>query len=283
MPSVVRPAAAATVTPALALALLLAGPPARAQERPAPPRWEIGAFAVGLSQQAYPGADRQVNRALALPFFVYRGEYLRADQDTAGLRAVKTETFELDLSFSGALGGRADEVPARQGMPRLGTLVEFGPRMRWTLARSPVWGRLRLELPLRGVFDLRDDLASRGLVAEPEATLERRHASGLTSSLSVGALLGDRRLADTFYGVAPAYATATRPAYAARAGLIGWRLQAAFTQPLSPDWRVFGFVRVDSVAGAANQDSPLVRRTTGATAGLGVAWTWMRSRQTGSD
>lgn len=32
---------------------------------------------------------------------------------------------------------------------------------------------------------------------------------------------------------------------------------------LSRDWRVFGFGRIDSASGAANEDSPLVRRTSG--------------------
>ena len=46
---------------------------------------------------------------------------------------------------------------------------------------------------------------------------------------------------------------------------------------------MFGFVRVDSVAGAANRASPLVRQTTGATAGVGLNWTWMRSERAAVD
>lgn len=49
------------------------------------------------------------------------------------------------------------------------------------------------------------------------------------------------------------------------------------------NWRAFGFTRVDSVAGAANEASPLVRRTTGATVGLGLAWTWRRSDARAAD
>ena len=42
-------------------------------------------------------------------------------------------------------------------------------------------------------------------------------------------------------------------------------------------------MRVDSVAGAANEASPLVRRTTGTTVGLGLGYTWLRSEARASE
>ncbi|MBL8329515.1 MAG: MipA/OmpV family protein [Rubrivivax sp.] len=270
----------------LSLAATLAALPAIAQERSAPPRWEVGAFALGVSQQAYPGSDTQISRGLVLPFFIYRGEILRADQGTAGLRALKTDRLELDIGFSGAFGSRADEVAARQGMPKLGTLVEFGPRLKWQLnepGSTVLGGRWRVELPVRGVFDLSDDFTRRGISFEPELQFSRRGAGGFNYSTSLSAIIGNRQLAETFYGVAPAFAVPGRASYTAESGLIAWRLGTSFVKPLSPDWRLFGFARIDSVAGAANEASPLVRKTTGFSAGLGVSWTWMRSSRAGSD
>ena len=81
----------------------------------------------------------------------------------------------------------------------------------------------------------------------------------------------------------PNFATATRPAYEARGGLIGWRLGVLASHRLSPDWRLFGFGRLDHVGGAANTDSPLVSRQTGFSGGLGLQWTWMRSAQPAVD
>jgi hypothetical protein len=40
---------------------------------------------------------------------------------------------------------------------------------------------------------------------------------------------------------------------------------------------------MDSVAGAANRASPLVERTYGASAGIGLSWTWLRSADRGAD
>jgi outer membrane protein len=268
----------------LTLAAWLAGPAAaEASAPPAEPLWELGGVAFGLTQQAWPGASEDVRRAIALPYVLYRGPWLRIDRGAFGLRAVKRSGFELDIGLSGSLGSSAKDTVARQGMPELGTLVEFGPRGRWNLGSAPGGGQWRLELPLRGVFDVSDSFASRGVALEPEIQWNHPGLAGWRLTASVGALLGDRRLAGTFYDVAPTYATPTRPAYDANAGLIAWRLGLTASHRLTRDWRIFGFGRLDSVAGAANADSPLVSRTTGYSAGVGLQWTWLRSQRPASD
>ena len=206
----------------------------------------------------------------------------RAEGDTAGLRAIKTDNFELDIGFAGAFGAGKQGLDARQGMADLGTLLEFGPRARFRLGDALLGGVWRLDVPLRGVFGLSDGLAHRGWALEPELSWERR-VSSWRLKVSGSAILADRKLAGTFYGVAPAEAIAGRPAYDAKAGLVALRLASSFTTDLSPDWRLFGFARVDTVQGAANNDSPLVRQKSGATVGLGVAYTWLRSARRAED
>ena len=249
----------------------------------APPLWELGGVALGVSQSAYPGADQQVNRALALPYFVYRGDVLRADRDTAGIRAMKTETFELDVGFAGAFGAGSETIDARQGMRKLGTLVELGPRLKWNLGAGPAGGRLSAEFPARAVLDLSDKAVHRGWSLEPKLTYSNRTASGWRYSASVSAIVADTRLAQTFYEVRSSEATAARPAYTAESGLVSWRFGTAFSRSLARDWNLFGFARLETVAGAANESSPLVRRSSGATVGVGVAYTWMRSDRAAFD
>lgn len=259
------------------------GSAAQGATPPTDPLWEVGGVAFGLTQQAWPGASEDVRRAIALPYVLYRGPWLRIDRGAFGLRAVKKSDFELDIGFSGSLGSSAKDTVARRGMPELGTLVEFGPRGRWDLGAAPGGGQWRLELPLRGVFDVTERFASRGVALEPELQWNHPGIAGWRLTASAGALLGDRQLTGTFYDVAPAYATALRPAYEAKAGLIAWRLGVSASHRLTRDWRVFGFGRLDSVAGAANADSPLVSRTTGYSAGIGLQWTWMRSERAAAD
>jgi outer membrane scaffolding protein for murein synthesis (MipA/OmpV family) len=270
------------------LLLGLVGIGARADE-PAPkredlPLWELGVAAAGISQQAYPGSDQQARRALALPYLIYRGKVLRADGDGAGLRAVRTERFELDVSFAGSLSSGSETLRAREGMARLNTLVEAGPVARWFVNGRGASERITLDLPLRGVFEARNPGRHRGMSFEPRLSWQRRpEANGWGYGLSVGALFGDRRLGSTFYGVTPGEARADRPAFDARAGLIAWRLGGSLSTSLTPDLRVYAFARLDSLAGAANRESALVRQMTGASYGIGLSYTLMRSAARAND
>ena len=279
--------------PTLCLALALATGLARAQvadqsgaaastdpmadEGPAQPLWEAGLAAFGARSPAYPGAAQRSSNGIVLPYFLYRGRILRAERGTVGLRAARTERLELDVGFAGSFGSAASSNDARRGMPDIGTLVEFGPRLRWRLGPA-FGGQLAAAVPLRGVFDLTQRFEYRGLALEPTLSWGTR-AAGFNLGTSLGLLVADQRLADTFYGVAPAFAQPGRPAYEARAGLVATRLSFNASRRLHRDWVVFGFARVDSVRGAANRSSPLVDAPTGTAVGLGVSWTFARSER----
>ena len=103
--------------------------------------------------------------------------------------------FELDIGVAGSLGHDSDELEARRGMRELGTLVEFGPRLKINLGAGPSNGRWRAELPLRGVFDLSDSAAYRGMTLAPKLVFERHAFDGWTCNTSLSAIIADQRLA----------------------------------------------------------------------------------------
>lgn len=255
------------------------GPAAAADAAPPRPLWEAGVFGFGVSQTAYPGAAERTNRAFALPFVIYRGKFFRVDESTVGVRAFKSPTTELDIGFSGSFGASSTDVAVRQGMPSLGTLFEFGPRLKLHLPAPLPGSRLRLELPLRAVFDVSDSFQRRGFSFEPEIDFDMRLVPGTRLGAKVGLIFGDRQLNDHLYGVAPAFATAARPAYAGKAGLVASRFRLSTATRVSKDWDLFTFARYDTVSGAANEASPLVRKSGGATVGIGLAWTFWRSER----
>lgn len=267
----------------LALSLLTLANQARAQQEPDRPLWEIGAVGIGVSQQAYPGASESVERALVLPFGIYRGKWLRIEGGGANLRAMNTPRFELDLGASGSLGARADDTVARRGMADLGTLVEIGPRLRWNITDPQQADRWRLDLPVRGVFDLSNGLAPRGAVFEPELTYTHRDREGWTYSMGVSLVWANQAMNQLFYGVASEEVSATRPAYEARAGLLAMRLSGLVSLPLNRDTRLITFGRIDSVQSAANQASPLIQQSTGVSAGVVLAYTWKQSEARAQD
>ncbi len=197
---------------------------ARAQEANLP-LWEVGVFGGTASAPSYPGSPDRSARTLVLPYLVYRGEVLRMERNNLGARLVHTDDVEFDLGFDASLPSNSQDTTTRQGMPDLGTLIEFGPRLKLTLARPAPGQRLRLDLPLRAVLEVHSGVRQQGAVFEPELQFEARDI-GAGWSLGSGAsvVIGDRKLNRYFYEVAPQFATAGRPAYAAQAGLIATRL-----------------------------------------------------------
>ena len=272
----------ATCAAAAGLFFLLS-PNAGAQSSNGLPLWEVGAVAVGVSHQPYPGSPERVQQALALPFFIYRGDVLRLDGGNAGLRAFKTPTWELDIGASGSLGSRASDTVARKGMADLGTLVEFGPRLRWNISRPTPADQWRLDLPLRGVFDLNSALAQRGVAFEPELSFSHRAREGTSYSASVSGVWADQSMQSMFYSVRPSEVTATRSAYTAQAGLLSLRLAGSVLHLLNPDLRLIFYGRLDSVNGAANQASPLVQTKPGARVGMVLSYTGKQAEARASD
>ena len=262
--------------------LALTAPAAAQQLAPTPdpdlPLWEVGLFGGAASTPAYPGSEDRSTRALVLPMVIYRGKVLRADRSGIGARLINTERVELDLGFALSLPARSDDVAARAGMPDLRSLLEFGPRLKVLLAEPTATSRVRLELPLRVPIELKSGFKRQGLVFEPRVVFEAGDGTGKwQADANVGAVFGNARLHQYFYGVEPQYATATRPAYEASGGLLMTRLGLSLSRRLSPDWRVFGFTRYDNYSHASNRESPLFLRNSGLSVGAGFTWTIHRS------
>lgn len=262
----------------------LSSQPAPVSSAPRLPLWEAGLFGLGFTQPAYPGADDRVSRALGLPYVLYRGEYLRADGGSVGVRALKTPRIEVDVGFAASLGSHSSDIPARQGMADLGTMVEFGPRLKVNLGDvSSGRSNSRLQFPLREVIDINHGFRSRGVAFEPQWVTDTRLSNRWSFSINLGAMFGDSNLTNTFYGVTPGEAKPTRASYTAKSGLIALRAGLLASHALTPDVRLFYILRLESLAGAANRDSPLVRRDVGWSAGVGLAWGLARSEQNAKD
>ena len=244
------------------------------------PLWELGVLGGTASTPAYPGSADRSTRSLVLPFLIYRGKVVRADQSGIGARLFRSDGVELDVGLAASLPARSDDVAARAGMPDLGTLLELGPRLKVKLAQPGENSRLRLDIPLRAVIEARSGLRTQGWTFEPKVVYELRGPrEDWTFDANIGMVFGDRKINRYFYEVAPQYATAERPAYEADPGLMLVRTGASASRLVTPDLRLFGFVRYESYAGAANRDSPLLRQNTGASIGVGFAWTIQRSAQ----
>lgn len=248
------------------------------------PLWEIGAAGGVVSMPAYPASTERSSRALVLPFVIYRGEVLRVDRSAISARVLRSDDYEFDIGFAAALPANSNDIAARSGMPDLGTLVEFGPRLKMTLARPAPGSQVRLEVPVRAVLELNSGVRSQGLSFEPELVYEIRDFNAAWRVSANGSLVfGDRKLNSYFYGVSPQFAIAARPAYEAQAGLIATRLGLSAARDLMPGVRLYGYVRYERYDGAANRASPLFLQSSGTSAGIGLTWTLSRSERRAVD
>jgi len=259
-------------------ALALAAPPAHADQ----PLWELGLGVGGLSLPHYRGSNQSNSWLLPVPYFAYRGTILRADRDGTRAMLFDNEHIDVDVSLSASAPAKSDDDIARQGMPDLQPTFEIGPKLNWHLARGADW-KFDLRLPLRAVLTIESRPRSVGWTFAPVLNLDTR-VNGFGIGLQAGPLWGDRRLNSHFYEVAPAYASAARPAYGAPGGYAGWQATAALSRRSGRLW-TGAYVRADSVAGAVFEGSPLVKSRQQWSAGFAVSWVFAVSgeRVPGSD
>ena len=237
------------------------------------PLWELGLGVAGLRLPDYRGSDHYRGYAVPLPYIVYRGTFLKADRDGARALLFDSPRLKLDVSVAASTPARSKDNDARQGMPNLAALGEIGPNLNYTVAGSVAdrW-RLDVRLPVRAAVTLERSPRFAGTTFSPHLNLDMGGvAGGWNLGLLTGPLFADRKYNERVYGVDPAYARPDRTAYQARGGYAGWQALAATSRRFGSTW-VGGFVRYDSLRGAAFDDSPLMRRNSALTLGVGVSW-----------
>lgn len=272
---------ALSIAAAAALAALATSPAARAQQEARRPLLEAGVFGGGALLPDYPAAGQAHFRALALPWLIYRGDLLRADERGLSGRFWRGEALEVTLNVNGVLGTRSSDNRAREGMPDLDYLGELGPSVRWVPWRDAAGrARLTLELPFRLVFgtDL-ERIRYRGYVFAPEAAYERMglFLPDSRTRIGIGPVFASGLLMDHWYRVGQEHARPGRQAYDAAGGYLGLRLQFSYRVPVTERISVVAGGRLESFSGATNADSPLFRNAFNATLVGGLSFTLYRT------
>lgn len=250
------------------------------------PLWELGGGVASARLPQYRGSDEYSVYTLPFPFFIYRGEWLKATRDgvrTVFLRAPRAET---DLSFFGnppvGSGNRA-----RAGMPDLDPVLEAGPGAKWFLtprdARRVVYLRPAARAVAAVGWDGGPETSYQGLHAEA-GVVYRDRALGGKACWKGGGMAGveftDPRYNRYFYDVPEAYATAERPAYRSRGGYAGFKLAANLVREFPAHVYAGVYAAWANQDGAACADSPLVRARNNVTVGFVIGWNFARSGRT---
>lgn len=242
----------------------------RAEQKPL---WEFGMGVGAIGFSDYRGADTSHVYPIPVPYFVYRGEILKADRE--GLRGLlfNQEFAELNVSLNATTPVHSSG--ARHGMPDLKPTLEAGPSLDLHLWRSSDH-RLKFDirLPLRAALTLESSPRTIGWQFTPRLAFDVTDVGGHNGwdlGLLAGPLFAERRYNEYFYSVAPQFSDAQRPAYRAAGGFSGIEALAALSKRFPGYW-VGTYVKYGTLSDAVFAPSPLVTRNTYWSGGIGIAW-----------
>lgn len=257
--------------------LLLATGNARADK----PLWEAGAGFAVVDFATYRGSDQYKSYLLPVPYFVYRGKFLKVDRQRVRGLLFRSKRVELDLSLNGTVPVRGKDNPVRKSMPNLDPTLELGPSFNIRLWKSQDGDRrLDLRLPLRyAIASNFSRIYGVGWLFQPQINLDVRNIPRMPDwhlGMLTGPIFATASYHQYFYGVAPQYATSWRPAYRARGGYAGMQFIVALSKRYPKYW-VGAFVKFDDINGAVFANSPLVRAKTNLSGGVAITWIFARS------
>ena len=247
------------------------------------PLWEFGLGVGALGFADYRGADTGQVYLLPVPYFVYRGRFLRADREGVRGRLFSRDFAAINVSVNATTPVRSSATLARRGMPNLQSTFEIGPSLDLHLWRARDGrARLDLRLPLRTALTVSAPPNAIGWFFAPRVNIDLLDVAGHPGwnlGMLAGPLFADRRYHGYFYDVAPAYATPSRPAYVAHGGYSGSQMLVSLSLRKPTCW-LGAYARFDALNSAAFVDSPLVRSKGYWTAGVAIAWLISRSSTT---
>jgi outer membrane scaffolding protein for murein synthesis (MipA/OmpV family) len=264
---------------ALVLSVLL-GRHAHANQQPL---WDFG-FGVGaVVFNDYRGASAMHGYPLPVPYFIYRGDILRADRDGVHGRFLDSFRLELDVSANATAPVFSRHSAARAGMPNLASTVELGPSLIWHVWRSDDRSlRFDVRTPVRNAITIDSPPRSIGWIAAPMVTMDYAttgRATGWNFGMLSGPIYQQRQYDDYFYTVAPQFASATRPSYQAPGGFAGTQALISASKRYRDYW--FGaYLRHDWLQGAVFSPSPLVQQRSYWSGGFGFVWMIRSSSRT---
>ncbi|BHH86329.1 MipA/OmpV family protein [Desulforhopalus sp. 52FAK] len=242
------------------------------------PLYEYGVVGLAAQLPHYRGSDEYSSYAFPLPYFIYRGEKIKANRD--GLRGIfwRNAHFQTDISISGN-PPVTDDNDAREGMGELDGLVEIGPALRFYFydygERESFFLQWNIRAGFSFGFDGGLDVSYQGLISD--FSLVYRNASlfrdqNVRIHMKTGPQFSDSELHSYFYEVSEQYVTDRREQYTAEAGYGGWQVSGGIVKELTPKFWLSFYGRYINSSGAAFEDSPLVETTDNYVVGTMLLW-----------
>lgn len=247
------------------------------------PLWELGLGLLALRMPHYRGADQGRTYLWPIPYFIYRGEVIQAQNSGISGNFIETNSVTVNLSINAALRVNSGLNHARSGMPSLDPSFEVGPALAWDFWKAADKKNfLSLNVPVRAVvaaeFFRIDPIGYFSVPYVAFTSLPQDLTLGLFSEFTLAVMFGSKRYHDYYYGVAPEYVRDDREVYYASPGYSGshatWYLSKKYKR-----FHAYGFIRYDYLKGAAFEKSPLVKDLNYVAFGGGLVWYFFQSSE----
>ena len=262
----------------LLLLILLLAPFVQADEdsdKPQQKNWELGLGLGAVAGPDYRGSDEYRSFISPIPYFIYRGKYIRSDREGVRGNFFRTDQYEFTLSASASITPETDKSTLREGMPELGSTFELGPSFNINLSGEDFSRGWHLQLPWRAVFALgAEESGYIGSIIQPQLVYRTRF-SEWTFSYRAGITYASNDYHNYYYSVAPEYVTAERPEFRAKAGYSGWNNNFSLSRSFSHQGfqtRFAFFIRYDNIEHTDITDSPLVVDDHSVRGGIALIW-----------
>lgn len=245
------------------------------------PLYEYGVGAIGLNIPDYPGSKRNQFRVIPFPWFIYRGDYLKADDEGTRAPLLSSKHHETGLGFYFNFPVDSQDHKTRRGMPDLDFLVGLGPRFMLRIISDHPSHRFNFSVSTGGVYstDFRRRFRSRGLFIQSGFNYWYQWTGWKTMLFSgLRFRFGSAGLNRYFYGVRPVDATPDRPVYKARPGLVESSLSLGLGTNIK-GFFIFSGISWRNLDLSENKVSPLVETNNNLGFVLGMVWTFMESEE----
>jgi len=224
-----------------------------------------------VSTPAYIGSDKQNNRILPFPYIDYKGKYFNINRDKIYNEFYDKDKLKIEISLRGMLPSESKGT-AREGMPDLDTIVEFGPMLTYNLKEENN-SSLSLLLPLRVAFALGGDdfLEYQGLLSSFDLQYKNKIFNDYNFIFTSGIGFNDKRINDYYYEVKSKYATSNRSVYSSSSGYSGFHTSIALTKKDENFW-YGGFIKHYYLEGSTFDDASLVETKNSLFYGFGFSY-----------
>ncbi len=242
------------------------------------PLYEYGLIGIGSTLPHYRGSDEYTNYYFPLPYFVYRGEWVKANRE--GVRGIfwRTKRLTTEISISGN-PPVSDDNEAREGMDELDALLEIGPALRFYFWDMGEWNSFYMQANLRAAtsigFDDGVDMAYQGFTSVfnmtyLNSTLLKKQ--NIRFHLNGGFKFSNSEFHSYFYDVSSEFVTAERAKYDADGGYGGLHLSGSIVKEFSSKFLFGVYGRWANNSGTVYEDSPLMREDNNYVLGAMLIW-----------